>query len=136
MACFWKFRFYKFQPQRKKNKKKSVESRYIRLMFLSRSTERQAGQYGKTCYWLIDSKKSWINQHFLRTLIFVYLFLRNMNCCAYLACIYFRECLLKENFACIWFCEIDQHLWDSRKYVRAEIRALKVRFSRKNSLGN
>ena len=34
--------------QRKKNKKKTVESRDISLMFVSRSTERQAGLDGKT----------------------------------------------------------------------------------------
>ena len=33
---------------RKKNKKKTVESRDIWLIFLSRSTERQAGHNGKT----------------------------------------------------------------------------------------
>ena len=48
MAKFWKFRVYKFQYQRNKNKKKIVESRGIELMFLSRSTERQAGHNGKT----------------------------------------------------------------------------------------
>ena len=47
-ASFWKFRVFKFQPQRKKNKKKTVESRDIRLMFLLRSTERQAGHDQKT----------------------------------------------------------------------------------------
>ena len=48
MAKFWKFWVYKFQYQRNKNKKKIVESRGIELMFLSRSTERQAGHNGKT----------------------------------------------------------------------------------------
>ena len=56
MASFWKFRDYKFQPQRKKNKKKTVESTDVWRMFLSRSTERQAGHDGKT--FVIDSKKS------------------------------------------------------------------------------
>ena len=42
------FKVYEFQPQRKKNKKKTVESREIRLMFLSRSTERQVGHDGKS----------------------------------------------------------------------------------------
>ena len=48
MASFWKFRVYEFQLQGKKNKEKTVESRDIRLMFLSRLTERQAGHDGKT----------------------------------------------------------------------------------------
>ena len=43
------------QPQRKKNKKKSVESRDIRSKFQSRSTERQASHDGK--FAAIDSKQ-------------------------------------------------------------------------------
>ena len=42
MASFWKFRVYKFQPQRKKKKKKTVETRQI--------------HDGKTSYWLILEK--------------------------------------------------------------------------------
>ena len=76
-------------------------------MFLSRSTEKQAGH---DLYWftidllLIDSK-------YLAELILCIFF----SCipwnefCVYLACIYFRECRLKENFAFISFCEIDQN---------------------------
>ena len=45
---FWKFQVYKFQPKRKKNKKKTVKLKDIQLMFLSRSVERQAGHDGKT----------------------------------------------------------------------------------------
>ena len=45
---FGKFRVYKFQPQRKKNKKRTAESRDIWLMFLLKSTERQAGHDRKT----------------------------------------------------------------------------------------
>ena len=58
MASFWKFWVYKFKPQSKKNKKETVESRDIRL-FLSKSTERQAGHDEKLLL-LIGSKKSWI----------------------------------------------------------------------------
>ena len=43
------------QPQRKKNKKKSVESRDIRSKFQSRATERQASHDGK--FVTIDSKQ-------------------------------------------------------------------------------
>ena len=50
--CEWhvfeNFEFINFSPPKKKNKKKTVESRDIRLMFLSKSTERQAGHDGKT----------------------------------------------------------------------------------------
>ena len=35
-------------PPKKKNKKKTVESSDIWLIFLSRSMEKQAGHYGKT----------------------------------------------------------------------------------------
>ena len=35
----WQFRVYKFQPYTKKNKKKTVESRYMQLIFLLRSME-------------------------------------------------------------------------------------------------
>ena len=50
--CEWQvfenFEFINFSPKEKKNKKKIVESRDLRLMFLSGSTERQAGHNGKT----------------------------------------------------------------------------------------
>ena len=57
MASFWTFRVYRFQLQRKKNVKKTVESRDIRLTFLLRLTERQAGHHGvEKLLLLIDSK--------------------------------------------------------------------------------
>ena len=68
MASFWKCQVYKFKPQRKKNKKNTVESRDIQLMFLSRSIER----WKNCCYWLILKKAG-------LTSIF----------CAYFFCIYF-----------------------------------------------
>ena len=53
--CEWQifenFEFIHFSSnklKRKKNKKKTVEPSDIRLMFLSRSTERQVGHDGKT----------------------------------------------------------------------------------------
>ena len=49
--CEWQvFENFKFkcQPIRKKNMKKTVKSRNIQLMFLSRPMERQAGCAGKT----------------------------------------------------------------------------------------
>ena len=94
-------------------KKNTVEPRDIRL-FLSRSTEKQAGHHS---YWLIidllltDSKTSWI--------IFMHIFFVHFvkyEFCAYLACIYFCECRLKENFACISFYEIDQN--SRKRYTR------------------
>ena len=48
MASFWKCQVSKFQPHRKQDKKKAVESRDILLILLSRSMERQAGHDGKT----------------------------------------------------------------------------------------
>ena len=78
IAGFWKFQVYKFWSQRKKNKKKTGESRDIRLMFLSKSTKRQAGRDRKTAVmdWL---QKSYINQHFLWIFFFVYIFSQNMK---------------------------------------------------------
>ena len=50
--CEWQVfenvKFVIFQYHRKQNKKKAVESRDTRLIFLSRSMERQAGHDGKT----------------------------------------------------------------------------------------
>ena len=75
MASFWNFWVYKFQPQRKKNKKKTVESRDIRP-FLSRSRERQVGHDGKTI--VID----WFWKKAELTNIF---------CSNFFSCIYFQE---------------------------------------------
>ena len=76
MASFWKFWVYKFQPQRIKNKKNTVGSRDIWLMFLSISTGRQAGHGGKTCYWLILKDSELTN---IFCAYFLYAFLWNMN---------------------------------------------------------
>ena len=92
IASFWKFREYLFQTQRKKNKKKKVELRDIRLMFLSRSTKRQAGHEWKVI--VIDSKKSWINQRFCEHIFRVFVFTK-YEFYVYLAWIYFRERRLK-----------------------------------------
>ena len=58
-------------------------------LFLSRSTGRHAGHNRKTG--VIVSKKSRINQHFLRIPFFMYFFGGKYEFCAYLACIHFRE---------------------------------------------
>ena len=99
MASFWKCEVYKFHLHRKQNKKKTLESRDVRLIFLSRSVERQAGRNGKTVVTDWFFKKSWINQHYLN----LWIFAKNAKYefFAYLACIYFRKCRLEENFACI-----------------------------------
>ena len=49
---------------------------------------------------LIDSKKKLNKSTFFVHIFLVHLFLGNMSY-AYLAYIYFHECRLKENFACI-----------------------------------
>ena len=73
----------------------SFRHRDIRLMFLSRSTEKQAGH---DLYWfiidllLIDSK----NLAELILCIFFSCISWNMNFFAYLTCIYFRKCRLKK----------------------------------------
>ena len=50
--------------------------------------------------------------------------------CANLAYVYFHEYRLKENFACINFCEIDQDSQNSRKFVHAKISTLNVQTKR------
>ena len=99
MTSFWKFRLCKFQPQREKNKKKTVESRDIWLMFLSRSPEMQAGHGWKKCYWLI-LKKPELTNIFYAYFFCVFIFWK-YEFCAYFTCICFHECCLKENFTCI-----------------------------------
>ena len=80
----------------------------------------------------IDSKKSWINQHsyahFFRVIIFA-----KYEFCAYLACIHFHKSCLKEILACT-FCEVDQNLQNSQKYVHARISALEVLSNTKQHL--
>ena len=46
--------------------------------------------------------------------------------CEYLACTYFHECRLKENFTCIHFFKIVQNLKDSQKYAHAKISMFKI----------
>ena len=124
MASFWKFWLYKFQPQGKRNKKKTVESRDFRLMFCQDQRKDRQVTMEKLLL-LIDSKKSWIDQKCLYICFCEFIFAK-YEFSAYLACIYFRECLLKENFACIWFCEINQTSRNSRKYVHAKISTFKA----------
>ena len=107
MASFWKFHVYKFQPQRKKNTKNTVESRDIRLMFLSRSMERHAGHEKKKLLLWIDSKKAELTYIFWAHFFFSYIYFGKSEFWAYLVYIYFCKCSLKENFVCILFCKIN-----------------------------
>ena len=77
----------------------------------------------KLLFWLIF-KKSWINKDLFEDINFRVFIFAKYEFCTYFACIYLRECRLKENFACIKFCEIDQN---SRKYVHAKNSTVKVR---------
>ena len=104
MASFWKFRVYKFQRQRKKNKKRTVESRDIQLMFLSRSTERKAGHDGKTVVIVWFWKKVELNQHFLCIFFFVYF--REIWTLCILSVYLFSRMSFKRTF---WFCLILQN---------------------------
>ena len=61
MASFWKFRVYKFQSQRKKNKKRQHDN-----------GKTVRSQWKNCCYWLI-LKKSCINQQFLSIYIYIYI---------------------------------------------------------------
>ena len=68
-------------------------------MFLSRSTEKQTGH---DLYWF-NIDLLFIDSKYLAELILCIFFVYFMKYefCPYLARIYFRECRLKEYFACI-----------------------------------
>ena len=94
IANFWTFWVYKCQLQRKKNSKKTVESRDIRLMFLSRWMEGEACHDGKTVFndWCWKEVE-FINifcAYFFRIFIFA-----KYELYAYSECIYFCKWLLK-----------------------------------------
>ena len=76
IANFWTFWVYKCQLQRKKNNKKTVESRDIRLMFLSRWTEGEACHDGKT----VVNDWCWKEAEFI-----------NIFCANFFSYIYFRK---------------------------------------------
>ena len=96
-VSFLKFRVYKFQPQRKKNK--TVESGDIWLMFLSRSTQQKDRQVTMEKLLLLILKKAELTKLFCAYFFSCKYYFREYEFCAYLACIYFRKCRLKENFA-------------------------------------
>ena len=77
--------------------------------------------------WIILKKAEWTNifcAYFSSCMILAF---AKYKFCAYLECIYFRECRLKENFACIWFCKIVQN----SRNVHAKIGTLKlIRYQR------
>ena len=101
MAIFWKFQVYKFQLQRKGH------SAYVSVKINGKTGRSRWENWFIIDLFLIGSKN--LTELVLCIFFFVYLFSRNMSFFAYLACIYFRECRLKENFACISFSEIDQN---------------------------
>ena len=128
MASFWKFRVYKFQCQRKKNKKKTIESRDIQLMFLSRTTERKAGHDGKTVVIVWFWKKVELDQHFLCIFFFVYF--REIWTLRILSVYLFSRMSFKRTF---WFYLILQNRLNShntRKNINAKISTLKVDIAR------
>ena len=52
---------------------------------------------------LLILKKAELTNIFVHVFFFVYLFSGNMVFFAYLVCIYFRKCSVKENFLCTVF---------------------------------
>ena len=86
---------------------------------------RQAGHNGKTVAidWFL--KKAKLSDIFRTFFFCLYVFAR-YGFCEYLACIYFHECRLKENFMCVHFCKIDQNLKNPQKYVHAKISMFKI----------
>ena len=88
------------------------------LIFLSRSTERQARHEGKSV--VPDSKKAELTNIFCTCNFFVFIFMK-YEFFTYLACIYFCKRRLKENFACTFvnstiICEICEKIY-TRKSV-------------------
>ena len=79
--CEWQvfenFEFINFTPPKKKNKKKTVESWDMRLMFLWRETEKQEGHDERLLLLMILKKTELTNIFFEH--IFLYLFSGNMN---------------------------------------------------------
>ena len=69
-------------------------------MLLSRLTEKQAGH---DLHWFIIDLLLIDSKHLAELILCVFFFVYfvKYEFCASLACIYFRECRLKENFACI-----------------------------------
>ena len=99
--CEWQvfenFELINFNPKEKI--KKTVESRDIRLMLLSRSTKRQAGHDGKTVNdWF--QKKAELTNIFWAYFFHMFI-IRKYEFCANLTCIYFRECCLKRKL-CVY----------------------------------
>ena len=102
MVSFWEFRVDKFHPHRKKNKKKTFESRDMRLIFYQ-------DQWKDRLRWknLLIYSKNELTNIFCAYLcvcvcvcVWVFIF-RKSEFFVSLACIYFRKCRLKENFVCI-----------------------------------
>ena len=102
MGSFWKFRVYKFQPQRKKNKKKTVES--VAFVKINGKTGRNC------CYWLI-LKKSWINQYFLG-IFFWFIYFREMWVLYIFAVYLFSRMPFKRKF------RVYLILWNRLKFAK------------------
>ena len=94
-ASFLKFRVYKFQPQRKKIRQLNQGT----FGFLSRSTQQKDRQVTMEKLLLLILKKAELTKLFCAYFFSCKYYFREYEFCVYLACIYFRKCRLKENFA-------------------------------------
>ena len=97
MASFWKLLVYKFYLKIKKNKKRQLNHGHSANVSVKIYGETGRSRRKNCCYWLI-LKKLILPAFFVH---FFFVYFAKYGLCAYLACINFRECCLRENFACI-----------------------------------
>ena len=90
MVSFWKCQLYKLQPHRKQNEKRQLNQGILPNFSVKINEKTGRSQWEKLLL-LIDSKKSWINQHF-----FVYFFW----------CICFREIWILCKFTVYLFSQM------------------------------
>ena len=103
--CGWQvfenFQFIDFSTKGKRIRKKQLNQGTFGWCFCQDQRKDKQVTIVKLLL-LIDSKKSWINQKILCIFFYFCEFIfAKYEFSAYLECIYFRECLLKESFACI-----------------------------------
>ena len=99
------------------------------LIFLSRSTERQAGHEGKSV--VPDSKKAELTNIFCTSNFFVFIFIKYefFTYIFFLHIIFCMYLLLQTPFKrkfCLYFCEFDHNLQNLWKNIHAKISAFKV----------
>ena len=112
MEIFENFKFINFSPKEKRIRKR-LESRDIRLIFLSRSTERQAGHNGRTVAIDWFQKKAELTNVFC-TYFFVFIFGKYEFFCI-LSVYLFSKMLFKRKF-CVYIIFLNRPKF--AKYVK------------------